>query len=91
MLLKKVEEFEIKHDITERWNPFDNNYNEKRKQYCVKKLDLLIDKFRKYRNDYISKKNYLYNHNHKGRYILLLIDLLNLFVIFLLIFLLLYI
>lgn len=90
MLLKKIEELEIKHDIAERWNPFDDNYNKKRKQYCVRKLDSLIDKFRNYRNDYISKKNYLYNHNHKGRYKLLLIGLLNLFVIILLIFLLLY-
>ena len=80
-----MEEFEIKHDITVRWNPFEDNYNKKRNQYCVRKLDSLIDKFRKYRNDYISKKNYLYNHNHKGRYKLLLIGLLNLLVIFLLI------
>ncbi|CAB4482642.1 unnamed protein product [Rhizophagus irregularis] len=68
MCLKKIKECEENLDILEfdRWNPFDPKYSNYLDDYCRRNLDLISDKLRKLRNEYIFNTSQLYNTDHKG-------------------------
>ncbi|GES96263.1 hypothetical protein GLOIN_2v1886648 [Rhizophagus clarus] len=66
--VKKIEKCETDLDIAEskRWNPFDPNYFQYLYDYCKRNLDLIVDKLKILRNEYIFKNSQLYNRDHKG-------------------------
>lgn len=71
MCLKKIKECEENLDILEfdRWNPFDPKYSNYLDDYCRRNLDLISDKLRKLRNEYIFNTSQLYNTDHKGKHL----------------------
>lgn len=73
LYIKKVEKCESDLDIPEskRWNPFNPIYSKYFHDYCERNLDLISDKLRKFRNEYIFKNSQLYNQDHIGNYIYL--------------------
>ncbi|CAB5396216.1 unnamed protein product [Rhizophagus irregularis] len=68
LYIKKVEKCESDLDIPEskRWNPFNPIYSKYFHDYCERNLDLISDKLRKFRNEYIFKNSQLYNQDHIG-------------------------
>jgi hypothetical protein len=70
LCIKRIEKCELDLDIAEskRWNPFDPIYSQYLHDYCKLNLDLIIDKLRNFRNEYIFKSSQLYNQNHKGKF-----------------------
>lgn len=68
-ILKKIESFESKLNILEsrRWNPMDSKYSNYLINYCINRLNIIIDNLRNERNEYSFKTAYLYDKNHKGK------------------------
>lgn len=70
LCVKKIEKCEAELDIAEskRWNPFDPIYSQYLYDYCKRNLDLIVDKLKIFRNEYIFKNSQLYNQDHKGKF-----------------------
>lgn len=73
LCLKKIKECEENLDILEfdRWNPFDLKYSKYLDDYCRRNLDIISDRLRKLRNEYIFNTSQLYNTDHKGKSLVL--------------------
>jgi hypothetical protein len=72
--LKKIKSFEVKLGILEsqRWNPMDSKYSNYLVNYCINRLNMIINKLRNERNEYFFKTAYLYNQNYKGNLIIII-------------------